>query len=198
MMENFLRLGLLLIAVTIVFLISLEAWHRRRYLKMMNRSEEREPRLVSATPSSKNEPKEEVKTSANSIIMLSVLAKPEKTFSSYDLVQSILATGLTYGEGNLFHYFDEVRGKLFSLASATKTGEFDLDHIGDLNCKGLILFMDLEKIHDAERAFELMLTVAEQLADDLNGELRADPRRPWDDEIFRQYKKRISQHHMVA
>jgi cell division protein ZipA len=207
-MDNYLRLGLLLIAGTILFLILLEAWHRRRYLKMMQFLDDSKPHPLSSENHSTPEHKDPIIQTdntaqndvSNPLIMLSVLAKPNCTFGSYDLVQSILATGLQFGEGNLFHFYQENadKTKLFSLAAATKSGEFDLDHIGDFSCKGLILFLDLDTVIESTKAFEKMLSVAEQLADDLDGELRADPRTPWSNEILKQYQQKVLQHRIVA
>ena len=203
MTENYLRLGLLLIAAVIVFLILFEAWHKRRHLKMMKSfelpaqsnlsdisnmflDEHIEPTVQSATPKAELE---------QDLLMISILAKPGCQFASYDLFQSILAAGFQFGDMNLFHYFQSSQDgstKLFSLASTTQSGEFDMNNIGEFSCKGLILFLDLNAIIEPKRAFELMLKTAEQLSDDLDGELRADPHTPWDEGVFNRYQKKIS------
>ena len=65
------------------------------------------------------------------ILSISIFAKPNNRFVSYDLLQAITSTGMQFGEMNIFHYYQRTpEGKkytLFSLASATKPGEFDLD-----------------------------------------------------------------------
>ncbi len=131
---------------------------------------------------------------ANDLLVLTVVAKPGQQFGSYDLLQSIYATGMEFGDMNIFHYYapDEQPGKvrLFSLASATEPGEFDLDRIGNYFCNGLTLFSQLDLVPDPRQAFNLMLKAAEQLAEDLNGELRAGPRRPWDDNVLREYQQK--------
>jgi cell division protein ZipA len=131
---------------------------------------------------------------ANDLLVLTVAAKPGQQFGSYDLLQSIYATGMEFGDMNIFHYYasDEQPGKvrLFSLASATEPGEFDLDRIGNYFCGGLTLFSQLDQVPDPRQAFNLMLKAAEQLAEDLNGELRAGPRRVWDDNVLREYQQK--------
>jgi cell division protein ZipA len=124
------------------------------------------------------------------LLVISVAAKPGASFAGYDLLQAIVSTGMKFGEMNIFHYFKDNK-KLFSLASATKPGEFDLDRMGAFSCIGLTLFMNCCEVPDAEKAFTLMLNVAEQLADDLDGELRAGLRAPLTKAILQQYQNKI-------
>ena len=66
----------------------------------------------------------------------------------------------------IFHYYlPTLSGKitLFSLASATNPGYFDMDKMGEFSCAGLTLFMHIPSVPDPEQAFELMLSIAEQL-----------------------------------
>lgn len=213
-MDGYLRLGLLLLGVVILFFIVLEAWLRKKRLKTLNATKEtefmterrepfdsksivnvpvtEEPVNVAATIDNSNAFSEKI--SENDFLVLSVFAKPNCQFASYDLLQAILATGMQFGEMNIFHYYlprDQTRGKLFSLASATKPGDFNLDRMGDFSCFGLTLFMDLRTVPDPEFAFSMMLKTAEQLAEDLDGELYAGPRQPWNAELLQQYQQRI-------
>lgn len=195
MSENYLRIGLLLIAGVILFLILFEAWQKRRHLKMMKNLNHFEEHFLSEPI----EPSYSAKKTApapkqdmpEDLLMITILAKPGNQFASYDLLQAILAAGFMHGEKNLFHYHKDGT-KLFSLASTTKTGEFDLNNIGEFSCKGLILFLNLADTFQKHEAFTLMLGAAQQLADDLDGELRADPATPWSHEIFQQYQQKIT------
>ncbi len=123
-------------------------------------------------------------------IIVSVVAKPGQQFASYDLLQAISATGMQFGAMNIFHYycpFSMEKKPLFSLASATEPGEFDLNQMGSFSCSGLTLFMNIREVPDKRKAFTLMLEAAEQLAEDLQGELRAGTRNPWNEQIKQQY-----------
>lgn len=133
------------------------------------------------------------------ILLLMVLAKPGSSFASYDLLQAILATGLQYGEMNIFHYYTTVKKdeKLFSLASATKPGDFNLDRMGEFSCTGLTLFMDLRNTSDPEFAFNTMLNTAFQLADDLDGGLFAAPGKPWTFQVKHEYQQKITQYNSL-
>ena len=67
----------------------------------------------------------------NDLLMISIMAKPDSRFGSYDLLQAISATGMQFGPMNIFHYYLPAGGNqvsLFSLASATEPGEFDLEY----------------------------------------------------------------------
>lgn len=131
------------------------------------------------------------------ILVINVIAKPGETFASYDLFQAISATGLQFGAMNIFHYYansEDQKKILFSLASMTEPGEFDLNHMGEFTCAGLSLFMNLADTNNSEEVFALMLDTAEQLADDLQGELYANPETPWSDEILSNYQKKITEY----
>jgi cell division protein ZipA len=130
----------------------------------------------------------------NDLLVLCVVALPGETFASYELMQAISGTGLQFGEMNIFHYyFSTPEGKkpIFSLASATEPGEFNMDRVGEISCTGLTLFTLLNNVPNPQHAFDLMLKSAEQLADDLGGELRAGPRKPLTDEVFEQYQQKV-------
>lgn len=218
-MDGYLRLGLLLIAILILSFIVLESWLRKRRFKTINLSppdksptERREPfdgscRInlpvteepmnVSAKLNDSVSNNITEKMSERDFLVLSIFAKPNCHFASYDLLQAISTTGMQYGEMNIFHYYlprDQTRGKLFSLASATNPGDFNLDRMGDFTCVGLTLFMDLRHVPDPEFAFNLMLKTAEQLTDDLEADLYAGPRQPWNSEMIQDYRQRIAQY----
>jgi len=124
------------------------------------------------------------------LLVISVAAKPDAHFAGYDLLQAITATGMQFGEMNIFHFIKDNQ-TLFSMASATKPGEFDIDRIGAFSCAGLTLFMNYRSVPDPKFAFDLMLKTAEQLADDLHGELRAGQRVPLTSDILKQYENKI-------
>lgn len=131
---------------------------------------------------------------AQDLLIIYVLAKPGCRFGSYDLLQSILATGMQFGDMNIFHYHLPAalgRAKLFSMASATEPGEFNLDKIGHFYCRGLTLFTNLKQVPNAKQAFENMLRVAEQLSDDLDGVLYADRKTPLTTETLQLYWTKV-------
>lgn len=127
--------------------------------------------------------------------MISVIAKQGHPFVGYDLLQAIQATGMRFGEMNIFHYYlPKIDGTtpVFSLASMTKPGYFNWDKIGDCSCNGLTLFMDIERTSAPEEIFALMVATAEQLAEDLQGELCAGQNLPWNDDVLKEYEEKIA------
>jgi len=104
-----------------------------------------------------------------------ILAEHNRPFVGYELLQALLSSGLRYGDMNIFHRYERIHGRgtpLFSLASATEPGTFDLNRMGEVSCQGLCLFMDLSGVRDPIMAFEKMIDTANQLVDDLGGEIR--------------------------
>jgi len=127
--------------------------------------------------------------------VLNIFAKKGKKFSGYELLQSLLTVGMRFGNMNIFHRHREKNGKgpiLFSLASATEPGTFDIQKIGAYQGEGLVLFMarsDNATI-DVER-YKLMVETAQQLVEDLDGELLNQEREPIEEDELQQYETDI-------
>lgn len=127
-----------------------------------------------------------------SILIVYIAARPNRQFAGYELLQSLLAAGMRHGEMNIFHRYQELAGNgqvLFSLASATEPGTFDIHKMGGFVCKGLTLFMrcGADGDENVER-FILLLNTARQLADDLAGDLLDEQRRPLTLDLIEKYK----------
>lgn len=135
--------------------------------------------------------------STDNVLTIMVHAKPGMRFEAYDLLQAISSSGMQFGEMNIFHYYaqqEHGRSPLFSLASATKPGDFDINNMGNFSCAGLVLFMQLDHLAmHPKLVFHRMLATAEQLAEDLDGVLLSSTRAPWSDEIMEDYQQQISQ-----
>lgn len=122
------------------------------------------------------------------IIALHVMTREEKVFAGYELLQALLSSGLRFGEMNIFHYYGDagelesrqsIQNILFSLASATEPGVFDMVNMGAFSCKGLTLFMQKsEDADDNKKRYDLMLKTARHLSEDLDGLLLNDQRQP--------------------
>ncbi len=205
------KLIIILIAAFLLLALLVDAWFRERRLQLdaykaqkkdnfedisVKTDESRFENEISRTPVSNIVAKQHSQQGHmnDDFIVINVIAKKGGHFASYDLLQAISATGMQYGAMNIFHFVeDSPRGKLtlFSLASATEPGEFDLNNVGNLSCAGLTLFMNIARVPDPGDVFVLMLESAEQLAEDLDGELRAAPNIPWSDDVFHHYENKI-------
>jgi cell division protein ZipA len=110
------------------------------------------------------------------ILLLHVMAKKKAIFSGYELLQVLLAVGLRFGNMNIFHYYREISDGqeevLFSLASATEPGVFDIRNMSAFSCLGLTLFMKKTGDETVDKArYDLMLQTASHLTEDLDGVL---------------------------
>ncbi|WP_131782663.1 cell division protein ZipA C-terminal FtsZ-binding domain-containing protein [Legionella gresilensis] len=124
-------------------------------------------------------------------VMMFLLAKENRQLAGYELLQTVLAAGLRFGEGHLFHRHQYSNGQgpiLCSLAAATPTGVFDLQNIGGFSVRGLCLFMHSSgnPTIDKER-FTIMLDTAKQLSDELDTLLLDEKKRPLTAESLKHY-----------
>lgn len=124
-------------------------------------------------------------------VMMFLQAKNNRMLAGYELLQTVLAAGLRFGEGNLFHRHQFSNGEgpvLCSLASATATGVFDLQNIGAFSVRGLCLFMQSSgnPAIDTER-FNIMLETAKQLRDDLDANLLDFQQKSFSNETEMKY-----------
>lgn len=158
-------------------------------------SEEEPPKLVPSKPiiSAESEP---VRNQTAPSIMVFLLARENRQFAGYELLQTLLACGLRFGEGQLFHRHQNPNGQgpvLCSLAAATASGLFDLQNIGAFSVHGLCLFMQPSN-HSAidEERFEVMIETAKQLAEGLDAHLLDDQRKPFSDNSLRRYYNKLN------
>ncbi len=132
-----------------------------------------------------------VKFEEGKSLMMFLLAKENRQLAGYELLQTILAAGLRFGEGNLFHRHQHANGQgtiLCSLAAATASGVFDLQNMGAFSVRGLCLFMQASgnPSIDGER-FAIMHETAKQLRDGLDAHLLDDQRRPLSSRSLARY-----------
>lgn len=146
------------------------------------------------------EKEEEKKPAVNnepvSSLMMFLLAKESRQLAGYELLQTVLAAGLRFGEGHLFHRHQSPNGQgpvLCSLAAATPSGVFDLQNIGAFSVHGLCLFMHASgsPTIDAER-FAIMLDTAKQLSEGLDTHLLDDRRQPLTDASIQRYYRLLN------
>lgn len=124
--------------------------------------------------------------STNSIVVLYIMAQDHHRFKGYDLYQSLINAGLLYGKMKIFHFHqaqDPQKPALFSIASAINPGVIDIDNIDNFTTPGLTVFMDTSRVRNPKLAFETMVAVAEQLADDLDGYILDSKRQQWSSEV---------------
>lgn len=151
-----------------------------------------QPQLVAEPQKAAISAKSTVKNEMPATVMFFLLAKENRQFAGYELLQTVLAAGLRFGEGHLFHRHQFANGQgpvTCSLAAATATGVFDLQNIGAFSVRGLCLYMQVSRnpAVDAER-FAIMLETARVLSDGMDAYLLDEARKPLTSETLERYK----------
>lgn len=110
------------------------------------------------------------------LLLVYVMADPIKPFAGPDIAKACQAQGLRHGERSIFHQTHQ--GQIqFSVASAVEPGIFNLDVIALMHTPGLSFFLDMRTVDAPRRAFRMMLEVAHEVANQLNGEILTDQRQ---------------------
>lgn len=110
------------------------------------------------------------------VIVLNVMAPQGQHFVGPKLVEAIEASGLRYGDMQIFHYYADAV-PVFGLVSMVKPGVFDLSSIDQMSTPGVSLFIQMPNdLSNGLSSFDTMLTTAQQLAQRLGGELRDETR----------------------
>jgi cell division protein ZipA len=112
------------------------------------------------------------------IVTIRLLCHDKHGFPGEDLVLALRENGLRHGRFGIFHYHaaDVVEGDpgvvpLFSVASLTEPGSFDLSRVRNDFFPGVSLFMGLPGPVEGVAAFDLMVATARALAAGLRGDL---------------------------
>lgn len=106
------------------------------------------------------------------IVTLYVSARAGETFNGSDLVVAAEKAGLEFGDMNIFHRMAPSKlekGPIFSMATMTKPGNFDMKQIARLETPGITLFMTLPGPMPALDAWDTVLPTAQRIAELLDG-----------------------------
>ena len=126
--------------------------------------------------------------------MISVVARDPEGFKGPALLQSILESGLRFGDMDIFHRHESMAGNgevLFSMANALKPGTFDLDDIDHFSTRAVSFFLGLPGPRHPKQAFDLMVAAARKLAHELGGELKDEQRSVMTAQTIEHYRQRI-------
>lgn len=110
------------------------------------------------------------------IIALTILPlDPDARIPGADLLDVFDRAGLEYGQYEVFHRMKETPDgpqSVFSVASATEPGSFDITTMADETFRGLSLFMLLPGPVRGVDAFADMLATARRIAEQIRGEVK--------------------------
>ncbi|OED60386.1 cell division protein ZipA [Vibrio splendidus ZS-139] len=113
------------------------------------------------------------------VIVLNVHCAGEIPFVGTELFRSMENNGLTYGEMSIYHCFAQSSDEpkvIFSVANMMQPGTLEHDDPADFTTKGISFFMTLPCYGQADQNFNVMLSAAQKIADDLGGNVLDESR----------------------
>ncbi|MDQ8037578.1 MAG: cell division protein ZipA [Pedobacter sp.] len=128
------------------------------------------------------------------VIALHVVARQD-LFNGEDLLRSILAYGLRFGEMSIFHRHEQPTGQgriLFSMAKAVEPGTFDLEAMTGEEIPGVSFFLSLPGINSIH-AYDIMVDTVKRLATDLNGEVLDEQQQVLTRQLIEHYRERVQE-----
>lgn len=155
------------------------------------------PEPARAAPEKKarlTEPEPEAPKDYNEVLVINVVAKPDRDFHGVDLLPALLTSGLRFGDMSIFHRHFDSNPKspvVFSVANMLNPGTFDLNQINDFATRGLCFFMTLPNAANSMQAFDLMLDAAQALRIALDGDLKDDNRSVMTAQTIEHYRQRV-------
>ena len=105
------------------------------------------------------------------VIVLYIVADRNHEMKGEQVLSASIAAQLEFGEMNIFHRLDGNGKIMFSMASVSEPGYFDIEHMHEMKTRGLSLFIQLGLCDDPVHALDEMLLAAHTLATMLNGKM---------------------------
>jgi len=132
------------------------------------------------------------------IIQMNIVPR-EGLFYGDDILYVAQEAGLEPGEMDIFHsYGDDAEGDehaIFSMVSMVEPGTFPMDDMDGFSTPGLTLFSQLPGPKDGLTIFAEMLHTAEQLANELEGELRDGTHSAITKQTISHMREEIQEYH---
>ena len=113
------------------------------------------------------------------VFILYVVAQAEEGFSGTDILETLLACDLRFGDMDFFHRHERASGRgpiEFSVANMMKPGVFDIDNMEPLQTRGLMFFVTLPGPSDMLKAFDYMYETVKVAAKSLGGDIQDETR----------------------
>ena len=113
------------------------------------------------------------------VFILYVVARAEEGFSGTDILETLLACDLRFGDMDFFHRHERASGRgpiEFSVANMMKPGVFDIDNMEPLQTRGLMFFVTLPGPADMLKAFDYMYETVKVVAKNLGGDIQDETR----------------------
>jgi len=113
------------------------------------------------------------------VFILYVVAQSEEGFSGTDILETLLAYDLRFGDMDFFHRHERASGRgpiEFSVANMMKPGVFNIDNMEPLQTRGLMFFVTLPGPTDMLKAFDYMYETIKVVAKSLGGDIQDETR----------------------
>ncbi len=107
------------------------------------------------------------------IVTLRIVSRGATPFHGEDLVLALREAGMRHGKFGIFHLFPDDVGDtpIFSVASLTEPGSFDLTRLRTDEYQGVSLFLGLPGPFEGVAAFDAMVNAGREIAKRLDGNL---------------------------
>jgi len=131
-------------------------------------SSRRSERVAEHSPAEDAHAAKPQQAQASKIVTLHVVARDEGVFDGQALIDCFEGRGLEFGEMNIFHsmYHGQT---VFSIAKMVEPGWFDPHELESFDTPGITLILQLPGPVAADTAFEVLLSEAGEIAEELGG-----------------------------
>jgi cell division protein ZipA len=140
--------------------------------------------------------KSDIQESEMEVIVLNVHCSGNEPFVGTKLFDSMQQNGLLYGEMDIFHRHADLSGMgkvLFSVANMMQPGTLAHHDPAEFTTRGISFFMTLPCYGEPDQNFKLMLKTAQQIADDLGGNVLDDARNLMTPDRLAAYRRQIQE-----
>lgn len=130
------------------------------------------------------------------VLVINVVARDDAGFSGAAMLQSVMESGLRFGDMNIFHRHESMTGNgdvLFSMANALKPGYFEPDELENTQVRAVSFFMSLPGPRHPKQALDLMIASARKLSQELGGDLKDENRSVLTAQTIEHYRQRIAE-----
>jgi cell division protein ZipA len=129
------------------------------------------------------------------VVTLRIVHGHEGDMKSEEAVLALKRIGLVHGKYGIFHRLpdDGSDDPMFSVASLTEPGSFDLAKLQGMVIPGLSLFLTLPGPGDGVARFDRMIETARDLAEDLDGVVLDERGSSWSIQRERYIREEIIQ-----
>lgn len=127
------------------------------------------------------------------VLVLHLMASEGEEINGQKLLDAALASGMRYGAKKIFHRHEQADGSgevLFSMANAVNPGTFELSSMGDLKTPGITLFMEPGVLQNPLNSFETMVSVVDDMAENLHLNVLDETRSSMTRQTFDHYRQR--------